>query len=275
MTTTRPVARRGVGSRIRLWSLLALLASTVLWAWHDIRARRARTEWQRPLAVSVTLVELGAVDSIALDALRARFPTLESRLAAEYHRYGGKLARPVGFTIFGPVGVDRPPPDDPDASLTSLARHAYDQWRWTRAVDRGSDLESAGFDSRIYVVVRAPRDRARSWVEGSSEQGGRVGVARIELGASTLDLALFVVTHEFFHTLGATDKYDEQGRALIPSGLVEPERVPIYPQRFAEVMTRNLVIAPGHERPPESLAELGVGNDTAREIGWLSSAPSK
>lgn len=179
------------------------------------------------------------------------------------------------MTIFGPVSVDRPPPVDPDGTITSLARHAYAQWRWTRAVDRGSKLETSRFDSRIYVVVRAPSDSARSWVEGSSEQGGRVGVARIELARSNLGLALFVVTHEFFHTLGATDKYDEQGRARVPEGLVEPDRVPLYPQRFAEVMTRNVVLTPGHERPPESLAELGIGDETAREIGWLSSGPSK
>jgi hypothetical protein len=124
-------------------------------------------------------------------------------------------------------------------------------------------------------VARTPRDVSRNWVEGSSEEGGRIGVARIDLDSSVVDLALFVVTHEFFHTLGASDKYDPAGRALIPDGLVEPKRVPLYPQRYAEVMTRNRVIAPGIERPPESLAELGVGTGTAGEIGWTSSEPPK
>jgi hypothetical protein len=225
--------------------------------------------------VAVALVELGSVDPIALNALRARFPALEASLSREYHRYGGGLARPIQFSIFGPVSVDRPPPADPDTTLTSLVLHAYDQWRWTHAVDLGSDLPARAFDSRIYVVVRPPHDQTRSWVEGSSELGGRVGIARIELAPSSVDLALFVVTHEFFHTLGASDKYDANGRALVPDGLVEPERVPLYPQRYAEVMTRNLVVAAGAERPPESLAELGVGAATARELGWSSSEPLK
>jgi hypothetical protein len=120
------------------------------------------------------------------------------------------------------------------------------------------------------LVLRAPRDKGIAWVEGSSELGGRVGVARIDLDPSSVDLALFVTTHEFFHTLGASDKYDATGRALIPQGLVEPDRVPPFPQRYAEVMARNLVLAPGSERVPESLAELGVGIETAREIGWTS-----
>lgn len=266
---------QGVGSRLRLAVLLGLLVATLSWAWHDVRSRRARTEWQRPLEVAVALVELGVVEPSALAALRARFPALEARLRDEYHRHGGQLPEPVHFTLFGPVTVDRAPPADPDSTLVSLARHAYEQWRWTHAVDVGTRLPASGFDSRIYLLVRAPHDRARSWVEGSSELGGRVGVARIELGVSAVDLALFVVTHELFHTLGASDKYDANGRALIPDGLVEPERVPLYPQRYAEVMTRNLVIAAGSERPPDSLAELGVGALSAREIGWSGSEPPK
>jgi hypothetical protein len=262
-------------SRLRLGVLLGLLAITLSWATYDIRSRRARTNWQRPVEVAVDLVELGEVDARAMNALRARFPALEARLADEYHRYGGRLARPVKFTIFGPVTVDRAPPSDPDSNLSSLARHAYEQWCWTRAVDQGSALPTRHFDSRIYLVARAPRDAARDWVEGSSELGGRVGFARVDLDYSMRDLALFVVTHEFFHTLGASDKYDASGRALIPDGLVEPERVPLYPQRYAEVMTRNLVLGVGSERPPESLAELGVGVGTANEIGWSSSEPQK
>jgi hypothetical protein len=271
-----PAERRTrVGARIRLWTLLALLGGTLLYAGHEVRSRRARTEWQRPVQVAVALVQLDSVEPEAVDALRARVPSLEARLAAEYHRYGGQLERPISCTVFGPVSVDRAPPDDPDDGIASLALHAYRQWRWTRAIDRAADLPWARFDSRIYVVVRSPHDRSRSLVEGSSELGGRVGVARIELDSTTVDLALFVVTHELFHTLGANDEYDANGRALIPAGLVEPDRVPLYPQRFAEVMTRNLVIAPGNERPPDSLAELGVGSVTAREIGWSSSTPSK
>jgi len=266
--------RRSAG-RIRLAVLVGLLGVTLLWAFHDMRSRLSRRNWERPVEVAVDLVELGAVDPGAVNALSTRFPALEARIASEYHRYGGSLAQPVRFTVFGPVRVDRAPPPDPDAALSSLARHAYEQWRWTRAVDEASHLPAQRFDSRIYVLARKPREANRDGVEGSSELGGRVGVARIDLDRTVVDLALFVVTHELLHTLGASDKYDAAGRALIPDGLVEPRRVPLYPQRYAEVMTRNLVLAPEQERPPESLSELGVGIETAKEIGWLSSDRSK
>ena len=43
------------------------------------------------------------------------------------------------------------------------------------------------------------------------------------------DFALFVAAHELFHTLGATDKYDASGAALVPSGLAEPDLNPLVP----------------------------------------------
>jgi hypothetical protein len=95
-----------------------------------------------------------------------------------------------------------------------------------------------------------------------------VGVAQADIDAETIDFALFVAAHELMHTLGASDKYDSAGRALYPSGFAEPERAPLYPQAGAEIMARNLPIAPNTERPPNTLDELFVGDVTAREIGW-------
>jgi len=94
-------------------------------------------------------------------------------------------------------------------------------------------------------------------------------VVEVELDDSMADFALFVATHELFHTLGATDKYDASGQTLIPDGLAEPDRVPRLPQAFAEVMARNRPVEPGVEVPPESLDELSVGPATAREVGWI------
>ena len=254
--------------RVRIAILMGLLAATLLFAMHDVHSRHERTRWERPVTVAVALVQLGPVDQTALNALNARVRELEARLASEYHRYGGQLERPVTFTLFGPVTANRGAPPDPDSDVLSLARHSYELWRWTHAIDSASKLSSGSFDSRIYLIMRAPQQKDIAWVEGSSELGGRVGVARVELDSASVDLSLFVTAHEFLHTLGASDKYDATGHALIPEGLVEPDRVPRFPQHFIEVMARNRVVAPGVEETPDSLAQLGVGLATAREIGW-------
>jgi hypothetical protein len=106
-------------------------------------------------------------------------------------------------------------------------------------------------------------------VEGASQEGGTVGVVEVELDRTMVDFALFVTTHELLHLLGAKDKYDASGRSLVPEGLAEPEQRPLYPQRHAEVMARNVALSPTEERPPESLSDLKVGATTAREIGWV------
>ena len=202
---------RTVGSRVRLAVLLGLLAATLVWAWYEVRSRRARTEWQRPLEVAVALVQLGAVDPSALVALRARFPALEARLSDEYHRYGGRLPQPDQLHALR-TGDGRPRAATPirtrrcSASPSTPTSNGAGRMPWTSAATCPRAASTRAFT--CWCARRATA--SRSLVEGSSEFGGRVGVARIELGASTVDLALFVVTHELFHTLGASDKYDDE-----------------------------------------------------------------
>ncbi|AKV02576.1 hypothetical protein AKJ09_09239 [Labilithrix luteola] len=117
-------------------------------------------------------------------------------------------------------------------------------------------------------AVRRPASEERSFIEGRSEESGRIGVVTAELDTSMADLLLVVTAHELMHTLGASDRYDSTRRTLIPAGLAEPDRMPLYPQRFAEIMARNRVIAPGRETVPESIDQLVVGAQTAAEIGW-------
>ena len=93
---------------------------------------------------------------------------------------------------------------------------------------------------------------------------------QVELDPGMVDFALFVVSHELMHTLGANDKYLSSGRTMIPRGLAEPFRQPLYPQRYADVMARNRPVSQWDEVPPDSLDELGVGPATAAEIGWTN-----
>lgn len=253
---------------VRVAILLTVLASVLLWAWADVRSRRARNEWDHTLYIAIAVVRLEHVDDAAIAAMRARLPALEDRLAAELARHRPGAPRPFRFSLVTPVDATSPPPlplgDGPiDAVRHSLALSSY-----LRDIDTRAGIESGVFDSRIYVAVRRPRQSERTLVEGRSEQGGRVGLVEVELDAESGDLPLIVVAHELLHTLGATDKYDETGRTIVPLGLAEPERLPLFPQRFAEIMARNRPVSAGTERVPESFDEMAVGPRTATEIGW-------
>jgi hypothetical protein len=191
-------------------------------------------------------------------------------LNGEFQRYRPGALSPFAFVVFGPVPRVTPVPGPLKEGFTGLARHAFDVFRFSRDVDRRAALPPRGFDARLYLVVRPPASAEQTFVEGQSEQGGRVGIALCELDDEMADFALFVAAHELFHTLSATDKYDANGRTLVPDGLADPLRVPRFPQEYAELMARNRPLDTVNETPPTSLAELRVGPRTAAEIGWSS-----
>lgn len=256
--------------RARVAVLSLILGAVCLWACQDVRARRARNEWHAPVRVGLVIVARGDADARALARLRGRTAELEKRLAEEYQRYQpGASGAMIQFAWFGPVSVSDTPPDEPEAGLWSRVSQNYRLWRYTRTIDSAAHVPAHELDSRIYVVIERGQFARANLVAGFGEPHGRVGVARVDLNVDTVDLALFVATHELFHTLGATDKYDESGRTSIPLGLPEPDLFPLFPQRYVEVMARNRVVGPSSEVPPETLAELRVGRQTAEEIGWL------
>jgi len=269
------VARRySVAFWIRLALLLSVLAVVTLYAFHDMASRRERTSWRRTLDVALVLVEDGEVADDAIASLRARVPVLEQRLSEEYRRYRPGGPAPFAFSMFGPVPLATRAPRTVTDGFFGLARHALEVFRFTRDVDARASVPARGFDARLYLVLRAPSSSEQSFVEGASEQGGRVGIALCDLGEDMADFALFVAAHELFHTLSATDKYDASGHTLVPEGLAEPERTPRFPQRYAELMARNRPLDSERELPPLSLDELRVGPYTAQEIGWRARAPA-
>lgn len=267
-------ARSRLFFRVRVSILLAILAGALFWAWLDVHSRRERNGWQRPLSVAIVLVERAPIADGAVVAFRDRIPALESRLADESHLYRPDWLHPFALTFIGPANATEDPPRAADDSWMTAARQSFQIWRWTSRVDREAGFDPEPYDSCIYVVARPPARAEHERVEGESEEGGRRGTVSVELDASMADFALFVVAHELLHTLGASDKYDEAGRTLVPQGLAEPDRLPRFPQRFAEVMARNVPISATEERPPETLDELAVGPATAAEIGWFGADPA-
>ncbi len=260
-------AGRGLFFKARVTVLLTLLVGVVVWAVRDVTRRRARNEWTRTLDIGVVLVRVGAIDDDVAGALRARLPALEARLGAEMSRYRPGAPRPFRFTLLGPVAGVEPPRAAGDRFF-DVVGHTYDLWRYRRDIDARAHVIGAAYDSRIYLAARPPTSATRKSVEGESEDNGRIGTVTVELDRTMVDLTLAVVTHEVLHTLGASDKYDAAGHAVAPSGFAEPDRVPIYPQRFVEVMARGRPVAPGVEALPESVVELAIGDRTAAEIGW-------
>jgi hypothetical protein len=256
--------------RVRVTLLLIVLGGVLAYAYVDRRQREARRSWERTLRVAVILVEQAPLEPSAVAALGLRVDPLEAQLEAEMRRYLPAGPKPFEIALLGPIVSNDAPPTPPDGGeLIEIAKYQWALRRWVSGIDETGKLPTRGFDSRVYLVARPPTDTQRKQVEGTSEAGGRVGVVSVELDATMADLALFVATHELFHTLGATERYAPDGSVLIPDGLGDPRLEPLYPQRRAEVMARHRALSPTQSKPPTRLDELAVGAVTAREIGWL------
>jgi len=80
----------------------------------------------------------------------------------------------------------------------------------------------------------------------------------------------FVIVHELLHTLGASDKYQlETNQPIYPYGYAEPDLTPLYPQAYAEVMGGRIPLSDSKSKTPNSLSEVVIGQETAREIRLL------
>lgn len=265
---------RGSSRRtMRVAVLAALLLLVAAWAGGVHRIRSARVRWDRPVEVAVVLLSPAEVDPLRVSRLLEGLGELEGRLASEFARYGGG-GPPFSFSLVGPVpfnGTIAFMPDSP--GLLDRARHAVRLWRTLRGIHAKGGFDPAPYDVRIYLILEpagSPGAAGATFAEGSGAVGGEVGFVRAAASADDAVLALTAVGHELLHCLGATDKYDAAGHAVLPGGLAEPALSPSYPQRYAEWMVGEVPTGPARGRLPSSLDELRVGAVTAREIGWVT-----
>lgn len=252
---------------VRVTALLLILGVVLAWGGRMELRRRARAHWKHTLPVEVVLLRHGSVPPQTVHLLIEGFPRLERKLARELARYRPGAPPPFSFRAHGPVPVEELPPEPPESlQIWHRVAHYVRLERYLAQVHERGRLRLRRGVLRLYVITEPPHDRLR-FVEGFG--GGEIGVVRAALDDTNLDQALLAMAHELLHCLGAVDKYDAAGHATFPDGLAEPDRVPLYPQQYAEIMVGEVPTQPDEGRPIETLAEVRVGPATAQEIGWL------
>lgn len=193
----------------------------------------------------------------------ADFESIETFVEREIRKYGRSLDRPVRIELGQPVAAQPPAlaaaPSLPEIMLWSLKM----RW-WARKVAR--DQDDPRPDVRIFVRYYAPRENVM--LENSvGMQKGMVGVVNAFADLRQAQSNNVVIAHEFLHTLGATDKYEPaNGQPVFPAGYAEPERNPLFPQRYAEIMGGRIARSENDAMMPMSLRYVVIGPETAREI---------
>ena len=137
-------------------------------------------------------------------------------------------------------------------------------WIWRHAPKEENDK----YLVRMFVLYHDLSNRRLKHSVGL--QKGLVGIVNAFGAKSQERQNNIVIAHEFFHTVGATDKYDEFGHPIPPYGLGNPNKSPIYPQRKAEIMAGRRAISANQSEMPAGFKSIVLGNKTAQEIGWIN-----
>ncbi|NVK41776.1 MAG: hypothetical protein HWE39_11090 [Oceanospirillaceae bacterium] len=256
---------------LRILILLLILLVVALNSW---LSKIRTTDWQEPLWVLVYPLSGDGlpdtqtyIDSLAPDT----FAAIEVFFAREAARYGAGsgIDDPV-FVQLAPQVLSTPPALPHNPSLFDNIRWSLSMrwWAW-----RNDTWQGPAPDIRIFMRYYSPENRDRL-AHSLGLQKGLIGLVNAFASESQQGQNNVVAAHELLHTLGASDKYDlDTGLPLWPEGYAEPDRVPRYPQRLAEIMGGRLPISNGWALIPPGLGEVVVGPATAREINWPDSAP--
>ena len=160
--------------------------------------------------------------------------------------------------------IPPPPPFGGNALQVIVWSLQMRYWAWVNAAFDGPKPHV-----RVFVLYHDP-DRVTRVDHSLGLQKGLIGVVNAFASQAQGAQNDVVIAHELLHTLGATDRYDPRSdQPTFPDGYAEPEREPLLPQAYAEIMAGRVPVTENEAEMPGSLEEVLIGAKTAREINWV------
>ncbi|MDP3087155.1 MAG: hypothetical protein Q8M99_03030 [Methylotenera sp.] len=249
---------------LRIVVLLLILATVIQQTWLE----KADLEWKDNFYVAVYPVNVDGspkVSAYLRTLTRDDFEPVAEYFAEEAAPYHLGLRRP--FEVQLGAQVDSIPPAPPidgsklDAIIWSL-KFRYFAWINSPKVNVKPRI-------RLYLLYYDP-DTHPVLSHSTALNKGRIGRVNLFGDSSYAKQNLVILAHELLHTLNATDKYDlSTTLPAYPDGFAEPDKTPLYPQHFAELMGGRVPVSETQASIPKSLKQTLVGEKTAREIGWI------
>ena len=255
---------RGEFKMLRILILLLVLLVVALTTWQD---RYRSTRWREPLYVAI--YPIAADESpvtlryvAALDA--ERFKPIDGFFIREAERYRLNAPEPVKTRLRSEMH-ERPPQRAPGAGLLATAwwslRLRFWAWRASGHVNEPEDIGMFVLYHDPALTPQVPHSLGLT--------KGLIGVVYAFAAPDMDGENGVVIAHELLHTVGASDKYLPGTDApRFPDGYGDPEQVPLYPQRFAEIMAGRKMLSAQRWQQAESLDEVLIGHATALEIRW-------
>ncbi len=240
--------------------LLALATVAAVTVWERIWVRA----WTRPLAVAIYPVAMDAASEGFVAQLRAEdYQEIGAFLAVESQRWSRAKSIPAPRIVLKPPVRELPPLEQARSGTEAILLSLRLRWY---AFRQTSIWESLG-GVRLFVLYHQPRYNA-ALPHSLGLKKGLLGVVHVFATDEQRVQNNVVIAHELLHTLGATDKYDETGQPIYPSGFADPYAEPRYPQDKAEIMAGRIAVSERHAEIPRDLGQAVIGYATAAEIGW-------
>lgn len=250
---------------IRVTILLILLAAVSVITYLQTSLT---TSWNGPISVTLHPV-VGDNSKAAHDYIKgideSVFIPIGDFLAEEAKHYNPGLKQPIRIILGHPVNQLPPaPPKQRGSKLEFVKWNLRLRWWLYKSVS------SFGLDSstvRIFLIYHKPAHN-RVLPHSYGLQKGLIGIVHAFAKNDWNGSNNVVITHELLHIFGATDKYDSHLRPVHPHGFAEPDKSPLYPQEYAEIMGGRIPVKPGESVIPKSLDYCLIGPRTASEINW-------
>ncbi|MDY6941558.1 MAG: hypothetical protein SVU69_00925 [Pseudomonadota bacterium] len=250
--------------RIRIFFLLLILffvaATTAVDSW------RVR-DWDRSLWVVIYPINAEGSDGVGsyISGLeKAAFDPVVRFFEEEARAYELPLDTPVIVDLAPEIGqLPPPPPESRSVFRVALWSLRLRFWSW-----REDPYDGPTPNVRLFVLYHQA-DEGKVLAHSFGLAKGRIGVVNAFASRRLAPSNQVIMVHELLHALGATDKYDpETNMPLFPHGYAQPDREPLLPQRFAEIMGGRIVVNADRADIPPSLDAVLIGPRTAREINW-------
>ncbi len=249
----------------RIFLLFGFLLCAVVYTVHQLMYSR---NWHVPLEVVIYPIDTDGHERTKdyIDNLSTRhFRDIEQWFVRESRRYEMINPNPVSVTLG--KRIDVLPPDLPDSNnpvSNMLWGVRLRWWAYRNTPDEQSNL------SRVRVFVLYHDISAGVLPSSLGLQRGLLGLINVYAVTKYDSRNNVVIAHEILHTVGAVDKYRSDGNPMFPLGYANPDRVPLYPQRSAEIMAGRIPTSRFRSHMAKNLKSTIISPQTAREINWAN-----
>ena len=250
---------------IRVSLLLVVLAIVAI---YTNEQRYSSQSWKDPLEVVIFPINAEgseATERFIRSLVDEDFAEIDRFTARVSEKYYLRTSVPT-LTRIGPQVKVLPPANPrPDANFIEVISWSlrYRYWAWKNTPDKASNFHRV----RMFVLYHTPTP-GRELQHSFGMNKGLLGLVHAFGSKELQGRNNLVIAHEMLHTVGATDKYNENGEPIFPEGYAEPDKKRRYPQKRAEIMAGRIPLNSDESSMPTSLRKCVLGDLTAQEIRW-------